>query len=928
MITSRVVRYNKISIWLDLVGWFLIIAILNVAMLATVISLETGHSATDAIVTIKESAIKPKKVNFISIELESQARQLHDARENSEDSSIHSKVKGERQEDDGTFLETINNHLAIMRNQCLVTDAIHDTGLVMKSAPSGDGRFTKTLLNDAINSDEPIYINGDSDFAAQAASRGWTGNGSASNPYIIEGLTVEVLTNETYVAIYIANTTVHFIIRDTLVRRGPPTGSYRIEELRGFHFVNVSNGMIKNVTVTDLYVGILFENSSYLRVSDSTVGDVLGDGYRVGNSKNVSLINNEFFSTDAGRRRNLNLGVVIYDSTGIVLLDNNVSNSGIYGIALSNVSDYTMVGNVIQGGDFAGIGLHASPNGIISNNTLINTGMEVGGGNITDLIQIKVENNSVNDKPLVFMQNQVGGVIEEPAGQIILVNSTSIEIKNQVISNTTTGITLLYSNNNTLKNNVVLNTTNDAFFILNSNNTIVKQNIAADSRDSGFYFISASNLTALENEAWRNSVGMVVSKGLNLHLENNSMTFNDMGLLVGVLNGSISLVHNVLTNNTYEGIRITRSKSILIRQNLVSNNQVGIKSLGSPWLMIDHNTISDNSAAGIMLEENDPNDRTTIIGNKLLRNDYGIYVKSSSRLVVSDNIVASNEFDGILLDGDSSNSIYENNTIFDNDDGISATELGLNTTFTGNTFFFNRGYGINLMSDASQYDVLKNNFMENNLVKGLSQSYSNSPSNFFARNFWSQFVTPDGDNNGIVDMPYQVEGYGNNVDSEPVTTPYVNPFISDPPQLTITIPDKEHAFYFADNSTAGQSFNILLSWEIATNNPVIQEVSRNYTLETTQLILNSSFIHFYDTLRIPPISTTYLYNITVTDVFGQQVSDQIFVKFVLKSEATSSKNSNQGKGLFDLRIDGFLGFSMVVVIGGLAIMKKKRRRPQ
>ena len=34
---------------------------------------------------------------------------------------------------------------------------------------------------------DPIKIEGDEDFAAQAASEGWPGDGSEENPYVIEG---------------------------------------------------------------------------------------------------------------------------------------------------------------------------------------------------------------------------------------------------------------------------------------------------------------------------------------------------------------------------------------------------------------------------------------------------------------------------------------------------------------------------------------------------------------------------------------------------------------------------------------------------------------------------------------------------------------------------------------------------------------------
>ena len=81
----------------------------------------------------------------------------------------------------------------------------------------------------------PIYIDGNADFASQASAEGWPGDGSAGNPYIIEGYDINASTTN---GIDIRNTDVYFVIRDCYVHDGGV--SYN-----GIHFIsNMKNGCI------------------------------------------------------------------------------------------------------------------------------------------------------------------------------------------------------------------------------------------------------------------------------------------------------------------------------------------------------------------------------------------------------------------------------------------------------------------------------------------------------------------------------------------------------------------------------------------------------------------------------------------------------------------------------------------------------------
>ncbi|MEM3493637.1 MAG: hypothetical protein QXD15_04710, partial [Thermoplasmata archaeon] len=69
----------------------------------------------------------------------------------------------------------------------------------------------------------PIHINGNADFANQAASEGWPGDGSEGNPYIIDGLEIDA--NGGSYGIWIENTDVYFVIRNCTVYSATSYGS-------------------------------------------------------------------------------------------------------------------------------------------------------------------------------------------------------------------------------------------------------------------------------------------------------------------------------------------------------------------------------------------------------------------------------------------------------------------------------------------------------------------------------------------------------------------------------------------------------------------------------------------------------------------------------------------------------------------------------
>jgi parallel beta-helix repeat protein len=91
--------------------------------------------------------------------------------------------------------------------------------------------------------------------------------------------------------------------------------------------------------------------------------------------------------------------------------------------------------------------------------------------------QNTVENNTVNGKPLVYLED-VSDYKVEDAGQVIIVNCNNITVENIDLSNTSVGIELWRTENSKVLNNTVSNNSGNGIILSHScNNTITGNNV-------------------------------------------------------------------------------------------------------------------------------------------------------------------------------------------------------------------------------------------------------------------------------------------------------------------------------------------------------------------------------------------------------------------------------------------------------------------
>jgi len=420
---------------------------------------------------------------------------------------------------------------------------------------------------------DSISITSDSDFSV------FSGTGTAEDPYIIEGYSI---TTTNYRGIHIIGTTKYFVVRNCYV----DAGGY------GIYISNVADGtaaVINNTCNNNAYRGIYLQSSGSSTVVNNTCSN-----------------NNRY-------------GIYLSSSEYSTVANNTCSNNNFCGIYLLNSGSSTVVNNTCNNNNYWGISLEYSGSSTIVNNTLTNCGLYISKDTVDAYLSYTLENNWVNGKRLGFYTNLDSTIIDEPVyGQLILVNCTNVTIRDQTLSNATTGL-----------------------FLFSCPYSVIINNTCNNNCDDSIYLESSGSSTVI----------------------NNTCNNNDWGIRLDS-SGSSTIVNNVCSNNYWDGIALlSSSSSIVVNNTCTNNNHCGIDILSSSSSTVANNTCSNNSDGIALLSSSS----STVVNNTCSNNSYdGIYLGFSDFCVVTYNLLQENEEYGVYLRSDSDNNLIHHNTFVGN----------------------------------------------------------------------------------------------------------------------------------------------------------------------------------------------------------------------------------------------------------------------
>jgi len=282
--------------------------------------------------------------------------------------------------------------------------------------------------------------------------------------------------------------------------------------------------------------------SSDNTIMDNTISNKKGDGIILGIGNNNTIINNTFLNGNG-------IAIRVGSNTNIIT-GNTISNNS-YGIFLVGSDNNTVQMNTLSDNG-GGVSISSSNNNIISDNSLFNNSFFVSGS-----YHNMVSNNTVNGKPLVYLEDESDKVIDYETGQIILINCSKITVENQKIADTDVGIELWNTDNSIIRNNDCLNKVYGIYLYGSLGNTITG-NIITLNKYCAIYLGHSSDNNITGNILSKNRYGIRFSYSKFNTISGNTISNNEDGIYLGGYTGLFDLVeifsdgsknNNILKNN-------------------------------------------------------------------------------------------------------------------------------------------------------------------------------------------------------------------------------------------------------------------------------------------------------------------------------------------------------------------------------------------
>ncbi|MFW3146333.1 MAG: right-handed parallel beta-helix repeat-containing protein [Thermoplasmatota archaeon] len=517
-----------------------------------------------------------------------------------------------------------------------------------------------------------------------------------------------------------------------------------------------------------------------------------------------------------------------------------------------------------------GVYYYYSTDSYTENNTLKNCGVVLYTPSSTSTYwnTHRFSNNTVNGKDLKVFKSASGQTVNGNAGQVLILNSNNITVKNCDLSRSSIGIAMMNSVDITIEN-VTADHNYYGIFVYGAYGKVDRTSIKdCDVSSAGYngiriYSSSTASYTAHDieiinvnasncgddgmylyycGENWRIENNIVDNNAddygiyfyatsskipRNLVLRNNSINRNHYGAYIYYADYSY-IENNSASYNTYYGIYAYYCDFAKIERNTANNNVMyGIYAYYADGCILNNNKASNNKADGIYAYYCDP---TTISNNTANGNaEDGIYAYYCTLgLDIKYNSAMGNGFSGIEVYYQGKGGLIGNNASQNNLHGLHIRAGDYNAR--DNYLYNNKGYGIKLEGTYAINNLFtRNHFTGNNGNK--EQAYDDVGKNQWDDgkygNFWSDLSSPDANSDGIIEVRYNIPGPAGASDRYPLVSGV--PIIIPPTNLAAV----EDSYYsatfdhFGVDPPVSWSYTTNAAWMNTGNSPTISGTPTN-----------------------------------------------------------------------------------------------------
>jgi parallel beta-helix repeat protein len=427
----------------------------------------------------------------------------------------------------------------------------------------------------------PIMITDDDDFV----SYGFSGNGTGGDPYIIENL---YIFTSAEIGINIEFTSKYFVIRNCYI-----DAEYRainIEEVNvgtakiinntcidnsflGIRLYLCPGALIVNNTCINSRDGIHVHSSPMVKITNNTCIENYYQGIKIEYSTGVKLTNNTC-------NQNNVRGIHIWESSLVELVNNTCNYNDDSGILVYQSSSAILLNNTLNHNEIHGIYLSVSSGTILRNNILQNNGLEIKDYGVSSYLSYTIENNWVNKKILGFVINIDNKSYDEPLyGQLILINCSNVEVRNQVFNKINIGASLISCRDSLLINNT-LKENSQGILIKGSEKINITQNTFCDNLLDGIFLLTCSFIRIINNTCQGNLITGIYLEACNdILITQNLCKENSQGIQLDSTDSTLIIFNTLLKNREY-GIFIESGSNNSIHHNNFTRNNLNGTSQG------------------------------------------------------------------------------------------------------------------------------------------------------------------------------------------------------------------------------------------------------------------------------------------------------------------------------------------------------------
>ncbi|MDQ1252114.1 MAG: hypothetical protein QG646_1229, partial [Euryarchaeota archaeon] len=293
--------------------------------------------------------------------------------------------------------------------------------------------------------------------------------------------------------------------------------------------------------------------------------------------------------------------------------------------------------------------------------------------------------------------------------------------------------------------------------------------IMANKENSNVFYSGLNGVTIsgfnIRSGGYIGVTGIRLSKNGNCNINNNDLSYNDIGISLSDSNNN-EISDNRIHSNVQDGIHLVRSEKNTILNNIIYFNNHGIVLENSSSNSMTGNQVYSNKGLGFYLMNSNDNNLKINIAT---RNDRGIYLRASNSSTILSNVVSENNNYGILISYSNFNIVSRN--IANNTSRGIHFDSASSSTVTGNIVASNNVSGF-FMCRGCHKNLFYNNYANNTINADVNNTDTTwSLDKIEGRNivggpylggsFWGSpngkgfsETAPDVDEDGIADNPF------------------------------------------------------------------------------------------------------------------------------------------------------------------------------